>query len=264
MIPVIIPGYKNKDQLEQCIDKLKNQTVPVEIFVRDNCDDNVYFTAAVNEGIKKFLNEPCQYMLILNQDMYLAPDAVEKMTTFMDSHQRCGIGTPLQLYSKNPDYAIYAGCFEAFPAGKHKHGPLSQFTRDEEIFWGNGACMIFRKEMIVEIGLLDENFVFIGSDSDYCFTARARGWQVWIITSAKGIHEHGASGAVSDPEISKLKINDMIYFGKKWLTGDLYRHLAYEGKSCSPEIVAEIMDQYCKAKTELEQQTVVKSTKPTH
>lgn len=182
----------------------------------------------------------------------------------MDSHQRCGIGTPLQLHSESPDYAICAGCLEAFPMGKHKHGPLSQFTRDEEIFWGNGACMIFRKKMIVEIGLLDENFVFIGSDSDYCFTARSRGWQVWIITSSKGIHEHGASGAVSDLEISKIKINDMIYFGQKWLTGDLYKRLAYEGKSCSPKIVSEIMAQYYKAKTELEQHAVAKSTKLDH
>ncbi|MHC4115536.1 MAG: glycosyltransferase family 2 protein [Planctomycetota bacterium] len=261
MIPVIIPAYKNKEQLEQCIDKLKNQTVPVEIFIRDNCDDNIYFTAAINEGIKKFLNETCQYMIILNQDMYLDPDAVEKMVTFMDSNQRCGIGTPLQLHSENRDYVIYAGCLEAFPLGKHQHGPLSQFTRDEEIFWGNAACMIFRKEMIVEIGLMDENFVFIGSDSDYCFTARARGWQVWRIASAKGVHEHGDSGTVSNSKIEKLKVDDIIYFGKKWLTDELYREMAYKSKDDTPEKVANIMESLKKVQTELEQQTVVKNTK---
>lgn len=81
---------------------IKSQTVPVEIFVRDNNDDNVYFTAAVNEGIKRYLGEDCKYILMLNQDMYLEPTAVEEMVTFMDSHPKCGIGAPLQLHSQNP------------------------------------------------------------------------------------------------------------------------------------------------------------------
>jgi len=46
MIPAIIPYYKNKNQLEKCIAHLKDQTVEVETFIRDNSDDNIYFTAA--------------------------------------------------------------------------------------------------------------------------------------------------------------------------------------------------------------------------
>ena len=53
MIPVIIPAYKNTHQLQKCLTHLKNQTVEVDPFVRDNSDDNIYFTAAVNEGIQK-------------------------------------------------------------------------------------------------------------------------------------------------------------------------------------------------------------------
>ncbi len=249
MIPVIIPAYQNSDQLAKCITHLKNQTAAVEIFVRDNSDDNVYFTAAINQGIEKFLNEPCEYIIILNQDMYLEPDAVEKMVTFMDSNPRCGIGTPLQLHSENPAYVICAGCLEAFPAGKHQHGPAARFTDDQQIYWGNGACMILRKQMIRQIGLLDENFVFIGSDSDYCFTARSRGWQVWSIASAKGVHEHGASGVAANEEIRALKVKDMIYFGKKWLTGELYRELAYEKHS--PESVNDFMNQMRQAQNAL-------------
>ncbi len=241
MIPVIIPAYQGGEQLEKCITHLKNQTAAVEIFVRDNSADNVYFTAAINQGIEKFLNEPCEYIIILNQDMYLEPNAVEKMAAFMDSRPQCGIGTPLQLHSENPAYVICAGCLEAFPAGRHQHGYLAEFTNDQQIIWGNGACMILRKQMIRQIGLMDKNFVFIGSDSDYCFTARSRGWQVWSIASARGIHEHGASGAAASPQISALKVKDMIYFGKKWLTGQLYKELAYE--KLSPEEVDDLMSQ---------------------
>ena len=254
MIPVIIPAYKKPEQLEKCIDHLKSQTLEVEIFIRDNNHDNIYFTAAINEGIRKYLQRDCEYIIALNQDMYLQPDAVEEMVKFMDSHPRCGIGTPLQLHCENPDYVIYAGAFEAFPAGKHQQGRLSDFTEDEQIFWGNGACMILRKQMIQEIGLMDENFIFIGSDSDYSFTARSRGWQVWRIALAKGVHEDGASGK-SDPKMTLLKVNDTIYFSSKWLTGELYKHLSYEGKSYTADMVNDIVSHHKKTRNQLECQT---------
>jgi len=251
-IPAIIPYYKNKNQLEKCIVALKKQTIEVETFIRDNSNDNIYFTAAVNEGIKKYLSQPCEYILVLNQDVYLEPVAVETMTAFMNSHPECGIGSPLQLNVEDPDYVICGGSYEAFPLGKHQHGWLSEFTEDEQILWCNGACMILRKEMVQEIGLLDENFVFIGSDSDYCFTARSRGWQVWRIAGARGIHEHGASGLSADMDIEIQKIKDMTYFGKKWLTGELYKEMAYEGKIYTPEIITRFMNRLTDAKSRLE------------
>ena len=253
MIPVIIPFYKNKTQLDRCIAHLNNQTIEgVEIFIRDNSNDNIYFTAAVNEGIKKYLNQPCEYILVLNQDMYLEPSALKIMKAFMNTHPKCGIGAPLQLHSQNPDYVICGGSYEAFPFGKHKHGRLSEFTEDEQILWCNGACMILRKEMIREIGLLDENFVFIGSDSDYCFTARSRGWQIWTIAGVRGIHEYGASGDSGIRDLEILKIKDMIHFGKKWITGELYKEMSYEGKSYTPERIDELMNQLRDAKNKLE------------
>ncbi|MHC4626264.1 MAG: tetratricopeptide repeat protein, partial [Planctomycetota bacterium] len=250
MIPVIIPSYGKAEQLDRCTAHLKAQTVAVEVFVRDNNVDNVYFTAAINEGITKYLDTDCRFIVLLNQDMYLEPGAIEEMTRFMDSHPQCGIGMPLQLHSENPDFVVCGGCLEAFPFGRHQQGPLSEFTQDEQLFWANGACMILRKEMIREIGLLDKNLLFIGSDSDYCFTARSRGWQVWRIANARGIHEHGASGAVADPNMDSLKINDMLYFGKKWLSGGLYRGLSAEGKDCSPEAVEMVMNQLAEAAAE--------------
>jgi GT2 family glycosyltransferase len=165
------------------------------------------------------------------------------MVKFMDSHPLCGIGTPLQLHPLKQNYVICAGSYEAFPFGTHQHGPLSAFTEGAPLYWGNGACMILRKAMIQEIGLMDKNFVFLGSDSDYCFTARSRGWQVWRIVNARGIHEHGASGAVANLEITILKLNDMIYFGKKWLTASLYKELAYEGEKCTSEKINAMMHQ---------------------
>ncbi len=252
MIPVIIPCYEHKEKLDECVAHLKNQTVEVEIFIKDNNLDNTYFTAAINQGLKNFLFQQGEYITILNQDMYLEPVAIERMVTFMDSHPDCGIGAPLQIDSENPESVIFAGGLEAFPVGKHRHGRLSDFSEDEEILWANGACMMLRMEMIREIGLLDENYVFIGSDSDYCFTARARGWQIWRIVGARGVHDRGVSAQLSEIDIEHIKIKDMVYFGKKWLTGELYKELAFEGNSISSGEIDRIISELRRSESELE------------
>ena len=252
MIPAIIPYYQNSSQLARCISHLEAQTVSVDIFIRNNDEDNVYFTSAINEGIRQYLGRSCQYILVLNQDMYLERTAVEQMIKFMDSHPGCGIGAPLQLHSSNPTYVVFAGGYQAFPMGKHACGDLKEFMKDQQILWANGACMILRKEMIQEIGLWDKNFALIGSDSDYSFTARSRGWQVWRIASAKGIHEQGAAGRLCDRNIEWLKIKDMIYFGQKWLTGEVYRKLSHENETLNLEEIGDVMNQLHKTKIELE------------
>lgn len=241
MIPVIIPFFGSDEQLNKCRQHLSDQTVDVDVFVRDNNKDNIYFTAAINEGIYKYLDADCKYMIILNQDMYLEPNAVEEMIKFMDAQPECGIAMPLQLSDTDPEVVICAGATQAFPHGVHIHGKLSDHSESKMIHWANGACLIIRKEMIRRIGLMDENFMLIGSDSDYCFTARSRGWQIWAIATARGIHEHGITSTTTDPNIESIKLHDMYYFGMKWLNGNLYRDLADNGHAQTPEEVDKIM-----------------------
>ena len=239
MIPVVIPFYKNKRQLDKCLDHIRVQALQTEIFVRDNSEDNVYFTAAVNEGIKMFLGRHgWNYLIVLNQDMYLLPDSINEMILFMKSHPKCGIGMPVQVSDKDNQYATFAGGLQAFPIGIAFVGSTRIFSEDAEITWADAGCLILRREMIQEIGLFDENLRFVGSDSDYCFTARSRGWQVWRIGKARGVHEKGQSATPYCGHILNLiKAEDMIYFAEKWLKGGLYRSLAHESENCGIDTV---------------------------
>jgi GT2 family glycosyltransferase len=173
-----------------------------------------------------FLQRNCGYFLIINKDMYLQPDAVEQMILLMDGQPRCGIAAPLQMLPDTPGQVICGG-LEAFPAGTLNVGPLAWFDKDEPIGWADGACMLLRRQMVQEIGLFDSNMVFIGSDSDYCFTARSRGWEVWSVAAARGTHERGGSSATRDQALELQKIKDMLHFADKWLTKNVYSRLAH-------------------------------------
>ena len=53
-ILVIIPFYKNKEELDLCLKALSEQNVKTQIYVRDNSCDNILYTKAINEGLRKF------------------------------------------------------------------------------------------------------------------------------------------------------------------------------------------------------------------
>lgn len=229
MFPVIIPFFKKQEQLEKCKKALSANGIHFP-FIVDDSESGNGFTKTVNKGMKvQFYDADGNYAVILNQDCYLKPDAIEKMVAFMDAHPKCAIAGIKQLSSENEDVIIHGGTLECFPAGRHEGGLVSRgdCNFSKQVTWVNGACMIVRLEAILEIGLMDENMKMFGSDADWSFTARARGWECWYIAEAVCVHEQGVSKSMS-PEMQKQFEYDMTHFRDKWLNGELYKDLALE------------------------------------
>ncbi|QWD76225.1 glycosyltransferase family 2 protein [Polynucleobacter sp. MWH-UH24A] len=255
-IGVVIPFYKQRKQLEKCLELIRQQTINnIKIYVKDNSEINTYFTSAVNEGIQTFVEDrEIEYILVLNQDAYLEQNTVEELVNSMIRNQECGISAPIQI-SENGNI-VWSGGLEAFPLGNHQIFTDNSATNELETFWVNGAAMLLRKQMVREIGLLDKNMQFICSDADYSFTARSRGWK--LLVSKKAFVQHDLSGSkdAENNELTMIKINDAIYFTKKWINGDLYRSLAIEGRHLTNQYVDECLKIYLN-----ELSTIKKSTK---
>jgi GT2 family glycosyltransferase len=167
--------------------------------------------------------------VVLNQDVYLQEDALEKMISFMDAHPKCAIAGIKQLSSQNPDHIIHGGTLECFPAGRHEGGLVSRgdCAVSKQVPWVNGACMIVRLKAILEFGLMDESMKMFCSDADLSLTARARGWECWYIAEAVCIHEQGVSKSM-DQKMQKVFEADSIALRDKWITGELYKDLTLE------------------------------------
>jgi GT2 family glycosyltransferase len=236
-VPVVIPHFRAPEPLKVAIGHLHRQRgIDVEIFVRDNSDDNILFTRAINEGLKKYaFTNDVDYILMLNQDACLSEDCLLNMVLAMDAIPSAGIAGPILL---SEDGQInWRGSADAFPWGMHIVSEVALLPDDPyETYWNNGACMLLRTAMIREIGLLDPNMRFVCSDADYSFTARARGWRCIVVPNAFVQHEPAGSQSLT-PWIDKLKLEDQLYFADKWLTGDLYRRLAMEGPRLSDELI---------------------------
>jgi GT2 family glycosyltransferase len=231
-IPIVIPYFRAPEEIKKCKEAIEAQNYkPVEIFIHDNSEENILFTAAVNKGIEKYaFDSNIDFILVLNQDAYLSKNTLIHLMQTMNSNLNCGIACPLQI-DQNSGNLYWGGSLDAFPFGKHLIQPIENYKTDFETFWANGAAMLLRTKMIKEIGLLDKNMRFICSDSDYSFTARSRGWKVMTSINSIVYHSSGQSGASVNAFINKVKLEDAIYFTKKWLTGDLYKSLSFEGEN---------------------------------
>lgn len=226
MIGFVIPAYQAPDDLERCKGCIERQVIEdqiFDIFVHDNSIDNIFFTAAVNKGLKQFLLDGAEYICVINQDVFLERDAVGKMVELMQSNPDIGIVCACMLPSEDTNICIDTGGLWAIPSG----GSLTmarQELKDAPLSWATAACWLLRPEMIAEIGLLDENLVHFSSDVDYCYTARSRGWEVWRCAGAIGIH--GPKSLQLSEQMLLRRNKDTEYLVKKWC-GGLFHELNF-------------------------------------
>lgn len=163
---------------------------------------NVGFAAACNQGIVAGQGER---VLLLNPDTELREGALEEMLAALDSGPRVGIVGPRLL---NPDLSLQPSCFRVPTLAREARqlfhvdflapGPpatmpgwSTQEQREVEVL--QGACMLLRRAMLDEVGLLDEDYFMYSEEVDLCARARRAGWRVLWAPQATVVHVGGQS-----------------------------------------------------------------------
>ena len=173
---------------------------------------NLGFTGGNNAILRPALQsaDPPQYFLLLNADTIVRPNALKVLVDFMDQHPRVGIaGSRLEDPDGTPQRSAFRfqsalGEFE----GNLKLGLVSRLLkrwivappvedRTFETDWVSGASMIIRRQVLEDIGLLDEGYFTYFDDIDFCFNARKSGWSTWYVPASRVVHLVGQSTGVT-------------------------------------------------------------------
>lgn len=133
------------------------------------------FTKTVNEGLRQTTTED---VCILNDDVTWFPYGwLSALRAGLYANGRYGIAGP-------------GGKSATAPARNGKLGMYGLEECRQLPFW----CVLLRRAMIDEIGILDERFIHYASDNEYCARALKHGWRcVWV----RGVwlrHDHHGSG----------------------------------------------------------------------
>jgi N-acetylglucosaminyl-diphospho-decaprenol L-rhamnosyltransferase len=178
---------------------------------------NLGFAGGNNLAIRRILAQfttdtPRQdtFILLVNSDVVVEPDAVAKTLQFMEDHPDTGIVGPKVLL---PNGQLDLACRRGFPTPARAFWKLTGLSRlfpsnprftgynlthlDEnettEVDSVVGAYMLLRLAAIDMAGILDERFFMYGEDLDWAYRVKAHGWRVHYYPEARVLHLKGAT-----------------------------------------------------------------------
>jgi len=176
---------------------------------------NVGFAAGNNVGIRATQS---QYVVTLNNDTRVEQGWLTALVTAAETDPRVGMCASLMLYAHTPGVIDSAGiavdwtgtawprCWgeQAWPSPP---GPLSRSPsatassngrgeKPQEVFGPCAGAALYRRAMLEDVGLFDEDFFAYYEDVDLAWRGRLQGWRCLYVPTAKVYHVHSATGEV--------------------------------------------------------------------
>jgi GT2 family glycosyltransferase len=79
----------------------------------------------------------------------------------------------------------------------------------------SAACLMLRRDAILDVGLLDENFFMYFEDIDYCLRLRQAGWRLYYLRDGEIVHLVGQSSGGRMRNYSVHSYRSLFYFYRK-------------------------------------------------
>ena len=229
-VSIVISSYNSIDPLKECLEALQNQTYQAhEVIVVDAastdgtsnilnenypwvrliaCNTRVGIGDAINQGIKVATGD---YIVFdLNCDDLVTPTWVERLVEVMAKRPDIGVicgkryyGIPTDDRSPLMDSCGGRMVFGiAVPYGHKKHdGPSYESLREV----GYTAVAMTRREVLDQVGPLDEDFFIYGEDVDFSLRVRKAGYKVYVEPKALFWHQRSITiGEVSPTRLYYL------------------------------------------------------------
>ncbi|NBD15138.1 MAG: glycosyltransferase [Cyanobacteria bacterium] len=164
------------------------------------------FSAGNNFGIEAVVADA---YLLLNSDTVVQAGAIKALLNALRTHPEAGIISPRLEWS---DGTPQISCFRYHSPvseliASAATGPITKLLKfydvpipvsDEPIEpeWTSFACVLIRRAVIDQVGLMDEGYFMYFDDIDYCRRTRDAGWKILHWPEAHVVHLRGGSGSV--------------------------------------------------------------------
>jgi GT2 family glycosyltransferase len=217
LLSVIIPNWNGVDHLPTCLGSLRYQTYPnMEVILVDNAsadesvalvkrdypdvvlvqlDENLGLTGGINRGIQVARGE---IIALLNNDTEVVPGWAEALVTALLDHPGAGMVASKMLLFDRRDTLHSAGDayrVDGIPVNRGVwQKDEGQFDDDDYIWGGCGGAVAYRRVMLDDIGLLDEDLFMYCEDVDLNWRAQLAGYKCVFAPRAVVYHHLSATG----------------------------------------------------------------------
>ena len=263
VVAVILLNWNGINDTADCVASLLKSTYPaVAIYVVDNASgnneaatlatqfpginvlaqkENLGFCAGNNVGISKAIQDGAAYIIVLNNDTLVPPEAIEIMLAGFKKLPAAGAISPAILehpatekvwFSKavwQPEKAQFRLSLpqDRYDELKIKEPYLTDFTC--------GCCLLSSAEVMNKVGLLDERYFAYYDEAEWCKRLEKNGYQSYVVPQSFIYHKVSRSvvGLVSTYLLTRnrlLWMKENLSFSQRmqsffYLRKEFYWHL---------------------------------------
>jgi GT2 family glycosyltransferase len=154
---------------------------------------NLGYAGNNNVGIQAALEQGADWIFILNEDTILAPDCISYLASCGESESRIGIVGPMVYHYDEPNIIQSAGGrmdkhYRGWHLGQNETDK-GQYLQPHCVEWISGCGIMVRRELIDQVGAIDERFFYYVEEYEWCVRAREAGWEVVHVPQAKLWHK---------------------------------------------------------------------------
>jgi len=257
-IGIIILNYNTGRVIGDClssIEKLKKNNFEIFIYFVDNASveksykevlkgidniriiENSYnlgFSGGNNVGIKKALEEGCNWVLILNPDTVVDQNLLIEFSKVVRNDPQIAIVGPKIYFAKGNEFhknrysEKQLGKVIWYAGGKidWKNILASHIGVDEvdegqygeivETDFASGAAMFIRKEIFEKTGFFNERYFLYLEDLEFCQRAKKKGFKVVFAPGAIVWHKNASSTKVGSSLQDYFITRNRLLFGMKF------------------------------------------------
>lgn len=193
-------------------------------------EKNFGVAKANNQGILMAIEDKCDQILIINNDVEFESALIETLIKMQDEYN-CSLASPKMLYFNSPNNIWYAGSWfhkmkGYLPLHRGIH-ELDQGQYDEivEVEYAPTCCLLVKKEVFQDVGLMDEKYFVYFDDTDFSYRILKDGrHKILYCPKPEFFHKvgsltksfcNGAKNTYRGDFFIKQNIRNHIYFLKK-------------------------------------------------
>jgi len=250
-LAVVIVSWNVKEFLQKNIERLSESqgVISAELVVVDNAssdgtaqmvrdqfpdvrlisnNQNLGFAKANNQGISV---SHARHVLLLNPDMAVELDALQKTVDYLDAHPDAGVmGGSLSKSdgSVNPSVRRFPDVWSQlfiilkiahfFPRINRRY-LFSDFNYDveQQVDTVRGSYFAINGKLLEQIGGLDERYFLWFEEVDYCRQAKKNGWKVMFVPWIHAVDFVGKSFSQNKRFLAQKRFTrSLIQYIRKW------------------------------------------------
>ena len=192
-------------------------------------EKNLGFAGGNNRGFEYVLKHDYEYVMMLNNDVFVEPSFMFHLINYMVFHPETGAIQPkiffndnrLRIWNGGSRYASFFGW--AYSRNyMREEGNLQSIVH--EVDWITGCALLVRTSILKEIGLLNENYFIYYEDVDFSFRIKKAGYSLIFHPDSVIYHIAGMSHKAksrgpegySNPIVHYLNFRNHLWLMRSW------------------------------------------------